>query len=68
MATEPRESTRVRPRPAEGRWLEIWVPILIVVWLLPGVVTVLLWPATQLMHLALWAVGGFAVSQGVFPT
>ena len=45
-----------------------FLPILIVVWLLPGVVTVLLWPATQLMHLALWAVGGFAVSQGVFPT
>ena len=45
-----------------------FLPILIVVWLLPGVVTVLLWPATQLMHLALWAVGGFAVSRGVFPT
>jgi len=45
-----------------------FLPILIVVWLLPGVVTVLLWPATQLMHLALWAVGGFAVSPGVFPT
>jgi len=45
-----------------------FLPILIVVWLLPGVVTVLLWPATQLMHLALSVVGGFAVSQGVFPS
>src|SRR6266704_4690276 len=44
-----------------------FLPILIVVWLLPGVVTVLLWPATQLMHLALWAVGGFAVSPGGVP-
>ena len=45
-----------------------FLPILLVVWFLPGVVGVLLWPATQLMHLALSLVGGFAVSQGVFPS
>jgi Zn-dependent protease len=44
------------------------VPIMLLVWLLPGVVSVLLWPATQLMHLALSLVGGFAVSRGVFPS
>jgi len=44
-----------------------FLPVLLVVWLLPGVVTVLLWPATQLMHVALSLVGGFAVSPGVFP-
>ncbi len=45
-----------------------FLPILLVVWLLPGVVSVLLWPAMQLMRLALAVVGGFAVSQGVFPS
>ena len=45
-----------------------FLPILLVVWLLPGVVSVLLWPAMQLMRLALALVGGFAVSQGVFPS
>ncbi len=44
-----------------------FLPVLLVVWLLPGVVTVLLWPATQLMHVALSLVGAFAVSPGVFP-
>ena len=44
------------------------VPIMLLVWLLPGVVRVLLWPAFQLMHLALSLVGGFAVSPGVFPS
>ena len=45
-----------------------FLPILLVVWLLPGVVSVLLWPAMQLLRLALAVVGGFAVSQGVFPS
>jgi Zn-dependent protease len=43
-------------------------PILILVWLLPGVVQVLMWPALQLMHVALSLVGRFAVSAAVFQT
>jgi Zn-dependent protease len=43
-------------------------PILILVWLLPGVVQVLMWPAMQLMHAALSLVGRFAVSAAVFRT
>ncbi len=45
-----------------------FLPILLMVWLAPGVVNVLLWPASQLMRLALAVVGGFAVSQGAFPS
>jgi Zn-dependent protease len=43
-----------------------FIPILILVWLLPGVVQVLMWPAMQLMHLALSLVGRFAVTSAVF--
>jgi Zn-dependent protease len=36
-------------------------PILLVVWLLPGVVTAFMWPARTLMHAAIAVVGGFAL-------
>src|SRR5262245_9789913 len=36
-------------------------PILLVVWLLPGVVDAFMWPARSLMHVALIVVGGFAL-------
>lgn len=44
-----------------------FLPVLLLVWFWPGAVEVLLWPARQLLHLALALVGGFAVSQGAFP-
>ena len=44
-----------------------FLPILVLVWLLPGVVDVLLWPAAQLMHVARSVVGRFEISPGVFP-
>ena len=44
-----------------------FLPILLLVWLWPGAVDVLLWPARQLLRLALALVGGFAVSSGAFP-
>lgn len=44
-----------------------FLPILLLVWLWPGAVDVLLWPARQLLHLALSLVGRFAVSEGAFP-
>ena len=40
------------------------IPIVIVVWLLPGVVSAFMWPARALMNVALGAVGGFAISGG----
>lgn len=36
-------------------------PILLVVWLLPGVVDAFMWPARTLMHAAIAVVGGFAL-------
>jgi len=42
------------------------IPILALVWLVPGAVNVLLWPARQLLHVALVCVGRYAV-QGGFP-
>ncbi len=45
-----------------------FVPILLIVWLLPGAVTVLLWPANLLMRAALSVVGGYAISPGAFPS
>ena len=36
-------------------------PILLVVWLLPGVVNAFMWPARTLMHAAIAVVGGFAL-------
>jgi Zn-dependent protease len=44
-----------------------FIPVLLLLWLWPGAVDVLLWPARQLLHLALSLVGPFAVSQGAFP-
>ena len=38
-----------------------------VLWLLPGVVDVLLWPKAQLMHVARDVVGRFEILPGVFP-
>ncbi len=37
------------------------IPIMLVIWLLPGVVSVFLWPARQLLQLAWGLVGGFAI-------
>jgi len=37
------------------------IPIMIVVWLLPGVVSAFLWPARQLLQAAWALVGGFAI-------
>jgi Zn-dependent protease len=37
------------------------IPILLVVWLLPGVLNTFLWPANVLLRLALRLVGGFAL-------
>lgn len=45
-----------------------FLPILLVVWLVPGVVNTLLWPVTQLMHAARALVGGLQVAPGVFPS
>ena len=36
-------------------------PILLVVWLLPGVIDAFMWPARTLMHAAIAVVGGFAL-------
>ncbi len=38
-----------------------FLPILLVSWMLPGVIGVFLWPAHQLMAVALAVVGGFAL-------
>jgi Zn-dependent protease len=60
------------PPGAEVKYRQLFrlgfVPILILVWLLPGVVQVLMWPAMQLLHLALSLVGRFAVAPAVFAT
>ena len=45
-----------------------FLPILLIVWLVPGVVNTLLWPVTQLMHAARALVGGLQVVPGVFPS
>ena len=37
------------------------IPIMLVVWLLPGVVDVFLWPAHWLLNAALYLVGGFQI-------
>ena len=42
-------------------FLTILLPIMLVVWLLPGVVDAFLWPARALMSLAQGLVGGFAL-------
>jgi Zn-dependent protease len=45
-----------------------FLPILVLMWIFPGVLQVLLWPAYQLMGVGLALVSGFAVSQGAFPS
>jgi hypothetical protein len=37
------------------------IPILLVIWLLPGVVNAFLWPAHWLLSVALRLVGGFQI-------
>ena len=41
-----------------------FIPIMLVVWFLPGVVNVFLWPAGGLMHLASATVGGLTLPGG----
>jgi Zn-dependent protease len=43
------------------------IPVLLLVWVFPGVLQVLLWPAYQLMGVGWALVRGFAVSQGASP-
>lgn len=43
------------------------IPIMLVVWLLPGVIDVFMWPAHQLLQAAWVLVGGFQV-RGALPT
>jgi len=45
-----------------------FIPVMLLVWVFPGVLQVLLWPAYHLMGFALLLVRGFAVSPGAFPT
>lgn len=40
------------------------IPIMLIVWLLPGVVNAFLWPARELMDLAQLLVGGFMIRPG----
>jgi Zn-dependent protease len=60
------------PAAAGLRYRQLYVlgflPILLVVWLVPGAVNTLLWPVTQLMHAARALVGGLQVVPGVFPS
>jgi Zn-dependent protease len=39
-----------------------FIPILLLTWFAPGVISVFLWPALQLMNLGLQLVGGFEIS------
>ena len=41
-----------------------FIPILLVSWLAPGVITLFLWPADQLMQLGFAVVGGFRIVVG----
>lgn len=59
----PRAGLRYRQFQALG-----FLPVMALVWLFPGVLRMLLWPASQLMNVGLGLVGGFAVSQGAFPS
>ena len=45
-----------------------FLPVMVLLWLFPGALHLLLWPAFQLMHAGLRLVGGFAVSQGAIPS
>lgn len=44
-----------------------FLPVMALIWLFPGVLRVLLWPAWVLMGAGLGLVGDFAVSRGAFP-
>ena len=41
-----------------------FIPILLISWLAPGVITLFLWPADRLMQLGLAVVGGFRIVAG----
>lgn len=45
-----------------------FLPVMALIWIFPGVLRVLLWPASALMGMGLGLVGGFAVSPGAFPS
>jgi Zn-dependent protease len=45
-----------------------FIPVMLLVWVFPGVLQVLLWPAYHLMGVGLLLVRGFAVSPGAIPT
>ena len=59
------------PPSAGARYRQLYalgvIPILIVVWFLPGVINVFMWPAYQLLGAAFGLVGGFHL-QGALPT
>jgi Zn-dependent protease len=44
-----------------------FLPVMALIWLFPGVLRVLLWPASELMGVGLGLVRDFAVSRGAFP-
>ena len=41
------------------------LPLLLILWLAPGVINLFLWPAYQLMNLGLAVVGGLRIGQGL---
>jgi hypothetical protein len=45
-----------------------FIPLMLLMWVFPGALQVLLWPAYRLMGVGLLLVRGFAVSPGAFPT
>ncbi|MBI1967173.1 MAG: site-2 protease family protein [Gemmatimonadetes bacterium] len=45
-----------------------FLPVMALLWLFPGALRILLWPAFQLMNAGLGLVGSFAVSRGAFPS
>ena len=45
-----------------------FLPVMALIWLFPGVLHALLWPASALMNVGWALVRGFAVSQGVVPS
>src|SRR5436190_22971235 len=45
-----------------------FIPIMVLMWVFPGVLQALLWPAYELMGVGWALVRGFAVSQGAFPS
>jgi len=45
-----------------------FLPVMALIWLFPGVLRVLLWPASVLLGIGVTLVRGFAVSAGAFPS